>query len=313
MRPQRTLTKQLPELKLPALTLSEDAQKKQGQQQQATFDAAGNLEYYDPSTQSIKEEYWKPTLLHGELIKFLHQAVEWENINYILYPYFWTDEPRWDFKQFLFHSDYIHRSFLRAGAARVVLTIRPGFEKYFLSFMEGSFGEGSLIKLLEKDEHPYMSIADELEAMAKSHYPYTQDANAEKEEYMFTWENVGDNVRTDNENGRLKRYLRQNFYVSWAEDDDVKITKLANGKTIVVSIDTGVQIEPRVEGSVEITLDEGKGAATLKVTSGKTYDLKVKKEENKLKVYREQNLVDTWYEYTPTGALDVAKGSVLGG
>jgi len=285
-------------LKLPDLTLPKDLL-----QQGPAFDMAGNLEYYDPATRTVKQEYWKPTLQHGELIKFLHHAIEWENVNYVLYPYFWTDEPRWDFKQFLFHSDYVHRSFLRAGAARVVLTIRPGFEKAFLSFMEGS-----LDKALAPGHH-YMSVADELESLAKSHYPYTQDANVEKEEYVFTWENV-----PGNEEGRLKRCLRQTFYIGWAEDNETTIVKQDDGKTILVSIDKSIMIggtASKVEGSVEIALDEEKGEATLKVTNGKTYNLIVKKEDNNLKIYRVQNLVDTWYEYTPTGALDVVEGMVL--
>ena len=34
-------------------------------------------------------------LSHGRLISFLHQALEWENVNSFLYPYFWTPRPRW--------------------------------------------------------------------------------------------------------------------------------------------------------------------------------------------------------------------------
>ena len=64
----------------------------------------------------------------------------------------------------------------------MVLSIRSGFEKEFLSLMEGDFS-GSL-----PNDHAYMSIADELEAMAKTNYPYTADANLDKEEYLFTWD-----------------------------------------------------------------------------------------------------------------------------
>ncbi len=288
-------------LKLPDLTVPKYLQD--FAIQDFAIDVAGNLEYYDPTTKSVKEEYWKPALQYGELIKFLHHAIEWENINYVLYPYFWTDEPRWDFKQYLYHGDYIHRSFLRAGAARVVLTIRPDFVKDFLCFMEGSIDQ-----LLPSDHH-YMSIADELEALGKSNYPYTQDANVEKEEYVFTWENV-----PGNEEGRLKRYLRQSFYIHWAEDDEATIVKLDEGKTIILSIDKTTMVggfESKIEGSVEIKLDESKNRVYLKITDGKTYDLKVKTEGNIHKIFREQNLIDTWYEYTPTGALDVVEGSVL--
>ena len=73
--------------------------------------------FYDPVTQSVREVFHKAYLQFGELIKLLHQAVEWENVSYVLYPYFWTepDKQRWDFKQSLYHSDFVHRTFLRAA------------------------------------------------------------------------------------------------------------------------------------------------------------------------------------------------------
>ena len=191
--------------------------------------------FYDPVTQSVREVFHKAYLQFGELIKLLHQAVEWENVSYVLYPYFWTepDKQRWDFKQSLYHSDFVHRTFLRAGAARVVLSIRSGSEKEFLSLMEGDFS-GSL-----PNDHAYMSIADELEAMAKTNYPYTADANLDKEEYLFTWDNV-----PGSESGRLQRQLRQNFYIAWAEDDATTITKSDFSHTIRVAIDKEVQGQP---------------------------------------------------------------------
>jgi hypothetical protein len=152
---------------LPLLNLSED----------------GDIEYYDTSSQSVKKRYYEAMLRQGEIIKFLHHAIEWENVIYVLYPYFWTDDYRWDFKQFLYHSDYIHRSFLRAGAARVVLTIRPGFEEAFLAFVETL----DLNSVLPK-KHPYITVAEELKAMANTSYPYTPGANDEKPENLVdTW------------------------------------------------------------------------------------------------------------------------------
>lgn len=308
--PQNQAGLKLPDLILPTIDLS-------AADISSLEDVA--LLYYDPLTQSVKEDYRASALQYGELIKFLHQAIEWENINYVLYPYFWTypDKKRWDFKQSLYHSDYVHRSFLRAGAARVVLTIRPGFEPDFLSLMEGHIGE------LLPPNHQYMTVADELKAVATTNYPYTQDANVEKEEYMFTWEKV-----PGAEEDRLKRCLRQSFYVSWAEGyrytvkkNQSKVTfptiaKSADKNTITVSIYHDPPQGPlsaKIEGSVELELVKENNnvvAVTLKITNGKTYELKVKEDNNLHKVYREQNLVDTWYEFTPTGALDVEVGKI---
>jgi hypothetical protein len=71
-----------------------------------------------------------------EIIRFLHQAIEWENMLYFLYPYFWSHSNRWELKKYLSHPDLMHRVFLKSGSARVVLTIRPGFETDFISFLE---------------------------------------------------------------------------------------------------------------------------------------------------------------------------------
>ncbi len=47
---------------------------------------------------SDKEDIWPKVLAQGEIIKFLHHAIEWENMLYILYPYFWSHTTRWEFK-----------------------------------------------------------------------------------------------------------------------------------------------------------------------------------------------------------------------
>jgi hypothetical protein len=142
-----------------------------------------DLDIYGSRGNVRSQQDYENLLKHGELVRFLHQAIEWENVIYILYPYFWTDHTRWELKQSLYHPEFIHRSFLRAGAARVVLTIRPGFEKEFLSFMETlEYG-----RLLATD-HPYMTAASEMKAMAETSYPFTPLANQlPKENLVDQW------------------------------------------------------------------------------------------------------------------------------
>src|SRR5262249_25110217 len=86
---------------------------------------------YDREGSVVSESVWGKVLVQGEIIKFLHHAIEWENILYFLYPYFWSETSRWELKKYLEHPDFVHRAFLRAGSARVVLTVRPGFERAF--------------------------------------------------------------------------------------------------------------------------------------------------------------------------------------
>ncbi len=91
---------------------------------------------YGPDNAVLDDVTWGKVLAQGEIIKFLHHAIEWENMLYFLYPYFWSHASRWEFKKYLDHPDFMHRIFLKAGAARVVMTIRPGFERAFVSFLE---------------------------------------------------------------------------------------------------------------------------------------------------------------------------------
>ncbi|MDQ8020331.1 MAG: hypothetical protein REI94_00720 [Moraxellaceae bacterium] len=123
----------------------------------------------DPS--SLNHGQWSRMLEFGEFIKFVQHAIEWENVLYFNYPYFWDMPKNWTLKQFLEHPDALHRAFLRAGAARVVLTIRPGFEKSFAALIDsGAFG-----KLY--GDHPYVTIAEEIQNYAETNYPGIPPAN----------------------------------------------------------------------------------------------------------------------------------------
>ncbi|MBZ4415375.1 hypothetical protein [Myxococcus sp. RHSTA-1-4] len=122
-------------------------------------------------TSTLSHQQWQRMLEFGEFIKYVQQAIEWENVLYFTYPYFWDTPANWSLKQFLQHPDALHRTFLRAGCARVVITIRPGFEKSFAQLVEsGSFG--SL-----PGDHPYVSIAEEIQNYAKTNYPGIPPAN----------------------------------------------------------------------------------------------------------------------------------------
>lgn len=132
----------------------------------------GVTDVLDPNRLSDAE--WMNVMEYGEFIKYLHNAIEWENVLFFTYPYFWDDNRAWDFKKFLYHPDATHRMFLRAGAARVVLTIRPGFEASFTSLVEsGSFGG-------LPGPHPYVTIAQEIQDFASTNYPGFPPANPEQ-------------------------------------------------------------------------------------------------------------------------------------
>ena len=90
---------------------------------------------------------WEQVMEYGEYIKFIQTAVDWDNVMVFLYPYFWDTYPNQRQKLFLDHPDPLHREFLRAGSARVVLAIQPGFEDQVVALLNegnlGSLPEGS--------------------------------------------------------------------------------------------------------------------------------------------------------------------------
>jgi hypothetical protein len=124
------------------------------------------------STGSVSARAYGDEVLHLDLVRFVHEAIEWENLLYVCYPYFWTDPLRWGFKQQLQHDDPVHAAFLRSGACRVVIPIRRGYESAFLAFTETLDLNTPLT-----EDHPYTQIASDIEHDAEQRYPYMPNAD----------------------------------------------------------------------------------------------------------------------------------------
>jgi hypothetical protein len=69
-------------------------------------------------------------------VRFFEQAFEWEHLVYFFYPYFWGWKPAWHNRMLLDDIDPEFADFLRAGAARVVFPVRPGFEAAVIHYLE---------------------------------------------------------------------------------------------------------------------------------------------------------------------------------
>ncbi|WP_162257502.1 type II secretion system protein GspG [Phycicoccus sp. Soil802] len=134
-----------------------------------TFTEKGAPEsYYSDNGSVISETAWVGYMAHGETIKFLNHAIEWESMLYFLYPYYWGSAGSWQQRLGIEHPDFRHLAFLRSGAARVVLPIASGYERDFMSYVEtGDIG----------NSHPYVTIAEEMERYAKTNYPGATSAN----------------------------------------------------------------------------------------------------------------------------------------
>ncbi len=65
----------------------------------------------------------------ARIIRFCEQAFEWHTMTYLCYPYFWGRPGKWlERITYVDANDPLFESFLKAGAARVVVPVRPGFE-----------------------------------------------------------------------------------------------------------------------------------------------------------------------------------------
>jgi hypothetical protein len=100
------------------------------------FDDANSVLEGLPNPGELDTGTWQKVMEYGEYIKFVHSAIDWDNVVVFLYPYFWDTFWHQADKLFLDHPDPIHREFLRAGAARVVLAVRPGFEAELVSLLD---------------------------------------------------------------------------------------------------------------------------------------------------------------------------------
>lgn len=78
-------------------------------------------------------------------ILFLSQAFEWHNMTFVLYPYFFGRRPEWPMKMLLEGVDSDFVEFLKSGAARVQVPVRPGWEAavdHYMMTREPFFGQG---------------------------------------------------------------------------------------------------------------------------------------------------------------------------
>jgi hypothetical protein len=97
------------------------------------------------------------------MVAFFERAFEWENLMYIYYPYFWGRTSRWGELILTQDADPQFEAFLRAGAARVVVPARPGFEAALAHYHEtGDVWMGEEIPDMFSEQ--YVSIIAEIKA-----------------------------------------------------------------------------------------------------------------------------------------------------
>ncbi|KVT98528.1 hypothetical protein WK60_00285 [Burkholderia ubonensis] len=120
---------------------------------------------------------WKPVLPEpilgtsqslGAAVRWFEQAFEWENMAYVLYPYFWGRRTTWVDRLNLPVDDPLFKQFLQAGYARVVVPVRLGFEPAVLFYLNCGMPwlGGGVPILADQAQTPlYLDIADEIRAL----------------------------------------------------------------------------------------------------------------------------------------------------
>jgi hypothetical protein len=242
----------------------------------------------NPLAQVVLAVWVESVRSQEEIIKFLHHAIEWENMLYFLYPYFWSHPSRWELKKYLNHPDLLHRVFLKSGSARVVLTIRPGFEKAFVSLLD----TGKL-----DSDHPYLTIAEEMEAYAKTNYPGVRPANPVED---------------------ARPLLSYKQRRAWKEMQSI-IALLEAFKTAEGDYPTTAEGLAALASIGEVPAQDPWGNPYVYTSPGLSSDFELASygadgveggEEDAADItsWAEASLIGRWYEYTPTSALDIAFG-----
>jgi hypothetical protein len=94
-------------------------------------------------------------------VRFFENAFEWDNMLYVCYPHFWGRRARWVSALNLTDSDPDFAAFLRAGAARVQVPVRPGFERAVAYYAQTKqIWEGNDVPVV--GDSTYVPIIDEI-------------------------------------------------------------------------------------------------------------------------------------------------------
>jgi hypothetical protein len=139
--------------------------------------SAGNLKHGVGFTgeNAVSPSEWNALTGNEEVVSFINQAIEWENVVFFLYSYFWDEPVSWNFIRQIQHDDKTRQAFLRAGSARVVLTVRPGWEKAWAYFVVT--GQTSVPISPSAQAHPYLTIAQQIADYDSTNYPGIPPAN----------------------------------------------------------------------------------------------------------------------------------------
>jgi type II secretion system (T2SS) protein G len=242
-----------------------------------------------PTQQADVFQQWMTMFQYQEMVKFLHEAIEWENLIYFPYPYFWDVPAAWDFVRTLEHPDPTRQQFLRAGSARVVMTVRQGWEDAFIAFVDlGDFG-----KAVPQD-HPYITIGQEIQAYGLTNYPGASPANPQADYrplltplHRVAWQDMQRIIRL------LGEYFdAHNAYPSTSEG----LAALSGLGSVPAADPWGNPYVYQSPGSFNDYELSSLGADAAVGGTGENADITS---------WATASLIGLWYEYTPSHGTDI--------
>lgn len=224
---------------------------------------------------------WSSARAFGELVKFIHQAVEWENLLYSLYPYFWGSENQGRAKLLFEHLDPEHERFLRAGYVRVAITIRPGFEEAFVQLVE----TGSLAGVYKSR---WLTVAQDVANFARTNYANIPPANPEKHARPL-----------------LYPQQRRTWELMQPVIDQIEQYHTDNGTYPKTLADLGPAVPVDAWGHNLIYNFPGSGNDYDLISYGASGEEGGDGLDADISSAAGASLVGTWFDYTPTSGIDI--------
>ncbi|CAM4279217.1 hypothetical protein [Zobellia nedashkovskayae] len=117
--------------------------------------------FSDGSMQGLKVKNTQEMDKYASLVKFIEQAFEWNIMSYVFYPFYWAGKNEWNRMYNYDNNNKQFQEFMQSGMARVVVTVRPNFEKAVQWYIQ----TGQIWNGLEQpifDDELYVSTTDEL-------------------------------------------------------------------------------------------------------------------------------------------------------
>jgi len=99
---------------------------------------------------------------YAEFIRFFETAFHWEIFSYIFYPYYYNAKCQWSELLQTKHDDPIFEAFLQSGMSKVLVPVRPQFEKAVMWYLETGeiYTDENLVP--EFDDDRYLSLLKDL-------------------------------------------------------------------------------------------------------------------------------------------------------